>query len=121
MDANETQASSLSLVFRYADDNGLALLDLADLREVLKYLTSDDGKEELKDIGGLSSATAGVLLRKIVELEDEGGEAFFGEPELEVADLIRTTPEGHGVISCLELAAVQDKPQIGRASCRERV
>jgi uncharacterized protein len=112
MDANETQASSLSLVFRYADQNGLALLDLADLREVLKFLDSDEGKEELKDIGGLSSATAGVLLRKIIELEDQGGEAFFGEPELEVADLLRTTPEGQGVISCLELAAVQDKPRM---------
>ena len=112
MDANETQASSLSLVFRYADDNGLALLDLADLREVLRFLDSDEGKEELKGIGGLSSATTGVLLRKIVELEDQGGEAFFGEPELEVADLIRTTPEGQGVISCLELAAVQDKPRM---------
>ncbi|HET7722409.1 MAG TPA: helicase HerA-like domain-containing protein [Acidimicrobiales bacterium] len=112
MDANETQASSLSLVFRYADDNGLALLDLADLREVLRYLDSDEGKDELKAIGGLSSATAGVLLRKIVEMEDHGGEAFFGEPELEVADLLRTTPEGHGVISCLELAAVQDKPRM---------
>lgn len=112
MDANETQASSLSLVFRYADDNGLALLDLADLREVLRFLDSDEGKPELKAIGGLSSATAGVLLRKIVELENHGGEAFFGEPELEVADLLRTTPEGHGVISCLELAAVQDKPRM---------
>ncbi|MGH8919470.1 MAG: helicase HerA-like domain-containing protein, partial [Actinomycetes bacterium] len=108
MDANETQASSLSLVFRYADDNGLALLDLVDLREVLKFLDSDEGKAELKAIGGLSSATTGVLLRKIVELEDQGAEAFFGEPELEVADLLRTTPEGQGVVSCLELAAVQD-------------
>ncbi|HVL04787.1 MAG TPA: helicase HerA-like domain-containing protein, partial [Acidimicrobiales bacterium] len=112
MNANETQASSLSLVFRYADENGLALLDLADLREVLRFLDSDEGKAELKAIGGLSSATAGVLLRKIVELEDQGGEAFFGEPELEVSDLLRTTPEGHGVISCLELAAVQDKPRM---------
>jgi DNA helicase HerA-like ATPase len=112
MDANETQASSLSLVFRYADDNGLALLDLADLREVLKYLNSDEGKKELKEIGGLSTATAGVLLRKIVELEDQGGEAFFGEPQLEVADLLQTTPEGQGVVSCLELAAVQDKPRL---------
>jgi len=112
MDANETQTSSLSLVFRYADDSGLALLDLADLRAVLTFLDGDDGKEELKRIGGLSSATAGVLLRKIVELEDQGGEAFFGEPALEVADLLRTTPEGRGVISCLELAAVQDKPRM---------
>jgi DNA helicase HerA-like ATPase len=99
--ANETQASSLSLVFRYADDNGLALLDLDDLREVLKYLNSDEGKAELENIGGLSSATAGVLLRKIVELEDQGAEAFFGEPELEVADLLRRTPEGAGIVSCL--------------------
>ncbi|MCA1691009.1 MAG: DUF853 domain-containing protein, partial [Actinobacteria bacterium] len=112
MGANETQASSLSLVFRYADDNGLALLDLDDLREVLKYLTSDEGKVDLKDIGGLSSATAGVLLRKIVELEDQGADAFFGEPELEVADLLRRTPEGMGVISSLELAGVQDKPRL---------
>ena len=112
VDANETQASSLSLVFRYADDHGLALLDLDDLREVLKYLTSDDGQAELEGIGGLSSATAGVLLRKIIELEDQGGEAFFGEPELEVADLLRTTPEGLGVISALELSAVQDKPKL---------
>ena len=112
MDANETQASSLSLVFRYADDNGLALLDLADLREVLRFLDGDEGKDELKEIGGLSSATAGVLLRKIVELEEQGGEAFFGEPQLEVADLLRTTPEGQGVVSCLELSAVQDKPRL---------
>jgi uncharacterized protein len=109
--ANETQESSLSLVFRYADDNGLALLDLDDLREVLKFLTSDDGKAELKEIGGLSSQTVGVLLRKIIELEDQGGEAFFGEPELEVADLLRVVG-GTGVVSCLELAAVQDKPKL---------
>jgi DNA helicase HerA-like ATPase len=112
VDANETQASSLSLVFRYADDHGLALLDLDDLSAVLKYLTSDDGKAELADIGGLSAATAGVLLRKIVELEDQGAESFFGEPELDVADLLRRTPDGLGVISSLELAAVQDKPKL---------
>ena len=110
--ANETQSSSLSLVFRYADDNGLALLDLDDLREVLKFLQSEEGKAELEDIGGLSSATTGVLLRKIVELEEHGAGALFGEPELEVADLLRRTPEGFGVISCLELAAVQDKPKL---------
>ncbi|HET9442736.1 MAG TPA: helicase HerA-like domain-containing protein, partial [Acidimicrobiales bacterium] len=111
MDANETQASSLSLVFRYADDNGLALLDLDDLREVLKFLTSDEGRDDLKEIGGLSPATAGVLLRQIIQLEDQGGESFFGEPELEVADLLRVE-DGRGVVSCLELAAVQDKPRL---------
>ncbi len=112
MDANETQSSSLTLVFRYADDNGLALLDLADLREVLKYLVSDEGQADLEGIGGLSSATAGVLFRKIVELEEQGAEDFFGEPEMEVSDLIRCTPEGQGVVSCLQLAAVQEKPKL---------
>jgi hypothetical protein len=110
--ANETQTSSLALVFAYADQAGLPLLDLNDLRAVLQFLTGDEGKEQLKGIGGLSSATAGVLLRKIIELEQQGAEAFFGEPELTVADLMRTTPEGIGVISCLELAPVQDKPKL---------
>jgi len=109
---NETQSSSLTLVFSYADQKDLALLDLADLRATLQFLVSDEGKAELKTIGGLSSQTAGVLLRKLVELEAQGGEAFFGEPELDVADIMRTTPDGKGVISCLELAAVAEKPKL---------
>jgi len=112
LSANDTQTSALSLVFHYADGAGLALLDLDDLRAVLQHLTSDDGKAELKTIGGLSSQTAGVLLRKIIELEDQGADAFFGEPELDVNDLLRITSDGKGVISCLELAAVQDKPRL---------
>ena len=110
--ANETQSSSLSLVFDYADRAGLALVDLDDLRAVLQFLTGADGKAELQGIGGLSSATAGVLLRKIVELDQQGAEAFFGEPELDTAELMRTTSDGKGVISCLELSAVQDKPRL---------
>jgi DNA helicase HerA-like ATPase len=110
--ANDTQTSSLSLVFDYADKAGLALVDLDDLRAVLQFLISDDGKAELQGIGGLSTATAGVLLRKIVELDQQGAEAFFGEPELDTADLMQVTPDGKGVISCLELAAVQDKPRL---------
>ncbi len=110
--ANETQSSSLSLVFDYADRAGLALVDLDDLRAVLQFLTSDDGKAELQGIGGLSSATVGVLLRKIVELDQQGAEAFFGEPELDTADLMQVTSDGKGVINCLELSAVQDKPRL---------
>ncbi|MEO6120585.1 MAG: helicase HerA-like domain-containing protein, partial [Acidimicrobiales bacterium] len=110
--ANETQASSLSLVFHYADQTGLALLDLSDLRAVLHHLTGDEGRADLKEIGGLSPATTGVLLRSITQLANQGGEEFFGEPELDVADLLRTTPDGRGVISLLELAAVQDKPKL---------
>jgi DNA helicase HerA-like ATPase len=110
--SNETQTSSLSLVFHYADDKGLPLLDLADLRAVLQHLTGKEGKADLEAIGGISKATAGVLLRSITELEQQGGDAFFGEPELAITDLLRTTPEGQGVISCLELPAVQDRPRL---------
>jgi len=99
-------------VFDYADNAGLALVDLDDLRAVLQFLTSAEGKAELQGIGGLSSATAGVLLRKIIELDQQGAESFFGEPELDTAELMRTTADGTGVISCLELSAVQDKPRL---------
>ena len=110
--ANATQESSLSLVFHYADAKGLPLLDLADLRALLTFLSSDEGKEELEGIGGLSKATVGVLLRSLVGLETGGGTELFGEPQLDVADLLQVAPDGRGVISCLELPAVQDKPKL---------
>ena len=112
LEANETQEQSLGLVFHYADAKGLPLLDLSDLRALLTFLSSDEGKAELEGIGGLSSATVGVLLRALVGLEDGGGNEFFGDPQLEIADLIRTAPDGRGVISCVELPAVQDKPAL---------
>ena len=110
--SNDTQEQSLGLVFHYADEKGLPLLDLADLRALLTFLDSDEGKAELEGIGGLSSQTVGVLLRALVELEDGGGNELFGEPQLDVADLLRTAPDGRGLISCLELPAVQDKPKL---------
>ena len=101
-----------SAVFRYADDKKLPLLDLADLRALLSFLQSDDGKAELTAIGGLSSQTVGVLLRGLVSLEDGGGNELFGEPQFDISDLLRTAADGRGVISCLELSAVQDKPKL---------
>ena len=112
LQANETQEQSLSLVFRYADQKGLPLLDLSDLRALLTFLDSEDGKAELTGIGGVSSATIGVLLRQLVQLEDGGGTEFFGEPQLQIADLLRTAPDGRGIVSCLELPAIQDKPAL---------
>ena len=109
---NDTQESSLGLVFHYADKAGLPLLDLKDLRSVITYLVSDEGKGDLKGLGGLSSSTAGVILRSLITLSDNGGDVFFGEPEWAPADLIRTAADGRGVISSVELAAVQDKPQL---------
>src|SRR4051795_10550394 len=112
LEANETQEQSLGLVFHYADEKGLPLLDLTDLRALLTFLDSPEGKAELEGIGGLSSQTVGVLLRALVELEDGGGNELFGEPQLDVADLLRTAPDGRGVISCVELSAVQEHPAL---------
>ncbi len=110
--SNETQEQSLELVFHYADQKGLPLLDLSDLRALLTFLASDDGKTELQGIGGLASQTVGVLLRALTGLEDGGGNELFGEPQFDVNDLLRTAPDGRGVISCLELPGVQDKPKL---------
>jgi DNA helicase HerA-like ATPase len=112
LDLNETQTSILSLVFKYCDDNDLPLLDLKDLATTLKFLGSDDGKAILAEYGGMSAASLGVLLRSIVVLEEEGADVFFGEPEFDVMDLIRTAPDGTGIISVLELRDVMDKPSL---------
>jgi DNA helicase HerA-like ATPase len=109
---NDTQESSLNLVFHYADKAGLPLLDLKDLRSVISYLVSDEGKADLAQLGGLSSATAGVILRDLIALEDQGGDAFFGEPEFETKDLLRTAPDGRGIVSSIELTNLQDRPQL---------
>jgi DNA helicase HerA-like ATPase len=111
LDLNETQASVLSLVFKYCDDKGLLLLDFSDLRAVLQYLTGD-GAGELKEYGGMSQATVGVLLREMVELEQQGAEAFFGEPEFDLGDLLQVDRDGRGVVSVLELTDVQDRPTL---------
>ena len=109
---NETQESSLGLVFHFADKAGLPLLDLKDLRAVIHHLVSDEGKADLTGLGGLSAATAGVILRELIGLEGQGGDVFFGEPEFDTADLLRVTPDGRGVLSVMGLAAVQDKPKL---------
>jgi len=109
---NSTQESSLGLIFHWADAQGLALLDLKDLQSTITFLVSDEGKDELKGIGGLSAATAGVILREIVGLQAQGADVFFGEPAFATSDLLRTTADGRGLISALELPSVQDRPAL---------
>ncbi|WP_234376275.1 helicase HerA-like domain-containing protein [Streptomyces sp. CB01201] len=109
---NQTQEQSLGLIFHYADTKGLELYDLKDLKAVVGFLVSDVGKAELKGIGGLSSVTAGVILRAITAFEQQGAEAFFGEPEFDTSELMRLAPDGRGLVSVLELPAVQDKPHL---------
>ena len=111
---NATQESSLGLVFHYADEKGLALVDLSDLRAVLTYLTGDEGKAELKGIGGLSAATAGVILRELVAFSAAGADTFFGEPELDVSVFLRTDADagGAGIVSLLEVPNVAARPEL---------
>ncbi len=108
---NETQESSLGLIFHYADSNGLALLDLKDLRALVQFLTTD-GKAELKGMGGISSATAGVILRNLTQFENSGADVFFGEPAFDSADLLRAGADGAGFISCLNLPGVASRPEV---------
>ncbi|MER6995230.1 helicase HerA-like domain-containing protein [Streptomyces sp. NPDC000410] len=112
LELNQTQEQSLGLIFHYADAKGLELVDLKDLRAVVAFLVSDTGKPELKNIGGLSTVTAGVILRALTAFEQQGAGDFFGEPEYDTSELLRTAPDGRGLVSVLELPAVQDKPQL---------
>ncbi|TSD99969.1 DUF853 family protein [Skermania sp. ID1734] len=107
---NATQESTLGLIFHWADTQGLSLLDLKDLRAVIQHLTSDEGKADLKGIGGVSATTAGVILRALVNLEGEGGDTFFGEPEFETADLLRLDGSGRGIITLFELGSQAARP-----------
>ncbi|MEV7369969.1 helicase HerA-like domain-containing protein [Streptomyces sp. NPDC090301] len=109
---NQTQEQSLGLIFHYADSKGLELVDLKDLRAVVAFLVSDTGKAELKGIGGLSTVTAGVILRSITAFEQQGAGDFFGEPEFDTGEFLRTAADGRGIVSVLELPSVQDKPQL---------
>ncbi|ROQ36753.1 hypothetical protein EDF46_3300 [Frondihabitans sp. PhB188] len=109
---NDTQESSLGLVFHYAEKAGLPLLDLSDLRSVLTYLISDDGKAELTDLGGLSSQTVGVILRELITFADQGADLFFGESEIDTAEFLRLAPDGRGIVSLLELPGVATQPAL---------
>ncbi|WP_094980641.1 helicase HerA-like domain-containing protein [Rhodococcus pyridinivorans] len=108
---NAIQESTLGLIFHWADRNGLPLLDLADLRQVIRHLTSDEGRGALDDLGAVSPATAGVILRAVVNLENAGGDGFFGEPELEVEDLLRVI-DGQGTINLFEFGDEATRPAL---------
>ena len=109
---NDVQESSLGLVFHFADQHALPLLDLADLRAVIQHLTSPAGAAELAELGGLSKATAGVILRELIAFADAGADAFFGETEFDTRDFLRVAPDGRGVVSILELPSLQSRPEL---------
>ena len=109
---NNTQESSLGLVFHYAKKAELPLVDLADLRAVVSHLVSAEGKAELTELGGLSKATTGVILRELINFADQGADVFFGKPEIDVAEFMRQHADGRGIVSLLEVPSVHDKPAL---------
>lgn len=112
LDLNDTQAGVVALIFKYCDDNKLPLLDLKDFKRVMRFAT-EEGKDDIeKTYGKVSTATTSTILRKIIELEQQGAETFFGERSFEVEDLLRTDENGRGMLSILRLTDIQDKPKL---------
>ncbi len=112
LDVTETQAGIISVVFKYCDDNKLPLLDLDDLKKVLQYATGA-GKEEFQaEYGRISTSSTGAILRKLIELEQQGAQRFFGERSFEVQDLVRKDKNGHGYVNVIRLTDIQDRPKL---------
>lgn len=112
LEVNETQAGVIAVLFKFADDRKLPLLDLKDFKQLLHYATNE-GKEELKkEYGSIPSASTSTILRKIIELEGQGAEIFFGEKSFDVNDLVRFDESGFGIASIIRLKDIQDKPKL---------
>lgn len=112
LDLTETQSGIVAVVFKYCDDNKLPLLDLKDFKKVLQYATGTGKPEFTKDYGRISTASTGTILRKIIELEQQGADLFFGEKSFEVDDLTRIDKNGRGYINILRLTDIQDRPKL---------
>jgi len=112
LDLNDTQAGVMSVIFKYCDDNKMALIDLKDIKKVLNYIT-EDGKAEIEEgYGRISTSTTGIILRKILELEQQGADLFFGEMSFDINDLMRIDENGKGYINIIRLTDIQDKPKL---------
>ncbi|WP_298781617.1 helicase HerA-like domain-containing protein [uncultured Polaribacter sp.] len=112
LDLTETQSGIVAIIFKYCDDNKLPLLDIKDFKKILQFATSE-GKEDFQaEYGRISTASTGAILRKVVEIEQQGGDLFFGEKSFEVEDLTRIDENGRGIISVLRLTDIQDKPKL---------
>ena len=112
LELNDTQSGLVSLIFKYCDDKKLPLLDLIDFKKVLNYATNEAKKEIEKEYGLISTNSVGAILRRIIELEQQGAERFFGEPSFEVEDLLRIGEDGKGMISVLRLTDLQSKAKL---------
>lgn len=112
LDLSETQSGVVAVIFQYCDDNKLPLLDLKDFKKILHYATNE-GKSEFDDAyGRISTASTGSILRKVIELEQQGADLFFGETSFDVQDLLRIDDDGRGYINIIRLTDIQDRPKL---------
>ncbi|MEM0932174.1 MAG: helicase HerA-like domain-containing protein [Bacteroidota bacterium] len=112
LDLTVTQEGIVAVVFKYCDDNKLPLLDLKDFKKVLQYATGEGKKEFQSQYGRISTSSTGTILRKIIELEQQGAALFFGEKSFEVDDLVRIDENGRGYINIIRLTDIQDRPKL---------
>ncbi len=111
LDLNETQSSFMAMLFKYCDDRALPLLDLKDMTKVLQY-AGNEGKADIeKDYGKISTTSVGTILRKVIELQQQGADQFFGEVSFDINDLIRISDDGRGMVSILRVTDMQDRPK----------
>ena len=112
LDLNDTQGGVIALIFKYCDDNKLPLLDLKDFIKLLQFI-GNEGKAEVEKLyGKISTTTTGTILRKVIELQQQGADVFFGEKSFEVDDLMRISDKGQGMISILRVMDIQDRPKL---------
>ena len=112
LDLTDTQSGVVAVIFKYCDDNKLPLLDLKDFKKILQYATKEGKEDFSNEYGRISSASTGAILRKVVEIEQQGGDLFFGEKSFEIEDLLRTSRDGKGYINIIRLTDIQDKPKL---------
>src|SRR5690606_35152262 len=109
---NDTQSGIVSIIFKYSDDHQIPLVDLKDIKKFIQYIT-EEGKDEFeREYGRVSTSSTGAILRKIIELEQQGADLFFGEPSFEVNDLMRIDANGRGYINIIRLTDIQDRPKL---------
>lgn len=112
LELNDTQQGIVALVFKWADDQGLPLLDLKDFKKTLQFLTNEGKQQIAEEYGSISSASTGTIMRKVLELEQQEAELFFGEPSFMIDDLLRFDTNGNGIVSVLRLTDIQDRPKL---------
>lgn len=109
---NDTQEGVVSMIFKYCDDQQMPLMDLKDFIKVLQFFSNEGKKEVEAQYGKISTTTTGTILRKVIELQQQGADLFFGEPSLEMDDLMRISNDGRGMVSVLRVTDMQTKPKL---------